>query len=110
MPMPVSRNRNLAELAVPEARPATARGQDLERAAVGHRLERVLAEVQEHLQQRLRIAGDLRQLLVGAHAQLDALVDFLLEQLDRLAHDVVEIDLVGAFAARPLGARSRGSA
>src|SRR5947207_12793838 len=82
---------DLAELAVAEARAAAARGQDLERAAVGHRLERVLTEVEEHLQERLGIAGDLRQRVVDAHAQLDVLRRVLAEQLLGLAHDRIEI-------------------
>ena len=96
--MPVSRNRTSTELAVAEARAAAPRGQDLERAAVGHRLQRVLAEVEEHLEQRLGIAGDLRQLVVGAHAQLDVLA-VLLRAAARSCARLVEIDLVGALAA-----------
>src|SRR5690606_38428878 len=56
----------LAELAVAEPAAPPAGRQDLEGAAVGHRVQGVLAEVQEHLEQRLGIAGDLRQLHVGA--------------------------------------------
>src|SRR5580704_8812893 len=96
---------NLAELAVAESRAPPACGQDLERAAVGHRLQCVLGEVEKNLQQRLGIAGDHRQLLVGAYAELDVLDRLLIEQLHGLADDLVEIDLVAVVGARPLGAR-----
>ena len=96
---------DLGELAVAEPRAAPPRGQDLERAAIGHRVQCVLPEVEEHLHQRLGVAGDRWQHLVDPDPELDPPGQLLLEQLLGLAHDLVEVDLACALAAGALAAR-----
>ena len=62
------------------------------------------AEVQQHLDEGLGIAGDQRELVIDAHPQLDGLGQIGAQKLLGLPDHAVEVDLRRALAARPLRA------
>ena len=68
-------------------------GQNVQRATIGHRLQRVDPEVDEHLEEALWTAGEPDAVELHAGHDLDARVGSRAQELDDIVEEKLDVDI-----------------